>query len=735
MAKRDAVVEALRIARKRYADGGLPEPAAAPVADTQPSAPQPEAADFQALSSQPSQNFNPQYGSPVDFNSLAANSAPLFGPPQFDPSSRSLAGFPNIEGLRYSQLPANPNFKPVNVTAPPTFGSGLPISFDGPANMVDPFLTMQYPSSETPDTQVAPSEQQGIMGDAITPSQNTPNPDSTLRAPIIPVEATDLPPPTVAPAPQPAPMPVPTPTPATGFGDLGTQFDIMGNVTIPGVGSSQTAPTAPAAPVPVAPPPAPVEPTETPPQTPDQIFQQNDPLSNLDQSGLTPEPTAPAAPAPAPTSANPSYGQLVAPGQIAQPAPSETPAPQPVVQQPDIVQLPTIGSNIDASQIDPSLVGPTDAGQQFLESLPVQGPPSPPPTSVSDFSQLDFIPPPATPPDATPPETIPPISIQEADPDAMSDWQMLDNTESYGTIKRGGRINAHIKKALRLTDHKPKKNGGASVINAFHASPHKFDQFDWSKLGQNTQKFMAGDPHEEWAMNLAKIGPWAHEADVAPQLDGKHFTHAVELSGKQADFNSLHDLEKAVARAGGPEKFRKTMSGKGYGYIVVDDGEFGGKSYIGIRPETFSIKKDYRNNFNSGGQVKKTVELAKSIQYPLKSNSEDRKHAGYSKDGGKMQWMTPDKFLEQSQEMQMDKGDKKAIKKFRKKLKKGKELNPLALYPSGGQDGRHRATAAKELGIDKVPVITWPKKNTGGSITERALMVTSKSVNHQRGRP
>ena len=116
------------------------------------------------------------------------------------------------------------------------------------------------------------------------------------------------------------------------------------------------------------------------------------------------------------------------------------------------------------------------------------------------------------------------------------------------------------------------------------------------------------------------------------------------------------------------------------------------------------------------------------VTYNLKPDNDDRKHAGYKDDGGKMTWMSPDKFLAQTQKMQMDKEDKKSIKRFEKKIKKGKGLNPLAIYPSGGQDGRHRATAAKHEGITKVPVITWPKKASGGSIVDRALMVTSKKA-------
>ena len=113
------------------------------------------------------------------------------------------------------------------------------------------------------------------------------------------------------------------------------------------------------------------------------------------------------------------------------------------------------------------------------------------------------------------------------------------------------------------------------------------------------------------------------------------------------------------------------------------------------------------------------------VSYKLKPDDDDRKHAGYKDDGGKMTWMSPDKFLDQTQEIQMDEDDKKSIDRFENKIEKGKKLNPLAIYPSGGQDGRHRATAAKREGITKVPVIQWPKKANGG-VVDRALQIVAK---------
>jgi len=122
-------------------------------------------------------------------------------------------------------------------------------------------------------------------------------------------------------------------------------------------------------------------------------------------------------------------------------------------------------------------------------------------------------------------------------------------------------------------------------------------------------------------------------------------------------------------------------------------------------------------------------------KYPLRDHADWKKHKNYKRTGGKMSQMTPDEFLKKSQKMRMTDEDKDSIHHFKKKMKKGKGLNPLALFPSGGQDGRHRAMGAKELGIKKVPVITWPNKSDGGSIVDRALVVTSKSANRQRGRP
>jgi hypothetical protein len=120
--------------------------------------------------------------------------------------------------------------------------------------------------------------------------------------------------------------------------------------------------------------------------------------------------------------------------------------------------------------------------------------------------------------------------------------------------------------------------------------------------------------------------------------------------------------------------------------------------------------------------------------YKMLDHKDWAEHKDFDKTGGKLSQMSPDEFLKKSKPLNMDHDDKHIIHHFKKKLEHGHKLDPLALYSGGGQDGRHRAYAAKQLGINKVPVITWPGKARGGSIVERALVVTSKKANRQPGR-
>ena len=129
------------------------------------------------------------------------------------------------------------------------------------------------------------------------------------------------------------------------------------------------------------------------------------------------------------------------------------------------------------------------------------------------------------------------------------------------------------------------KAGEVAAQRAFHTTMEPFENYDWSQLGLRTAENASDSSMGEWAVNLAKIGPWAHEADLTKKMGG--ISMPVDILGVPKSFKSLNTLEAAVKKAGGPEAFREDMTRKGFGYIKVDDEEFGGKSFIALQPDKF----------------------------------------------------------------------------------------------------------------------------------------------------
>ena len=105
------------------------------------------------------------------------------------------------------------------------------------------------------------------------------------------------------------------------------------------------------------------------------------------------------------------------------------------------------------------------------------------------------------------------------------------------------------------------------------------------------------------------------------------------------------------------------------------------------------------------------------VDYPLDKDRDN-----------KLTYMKPKEFLKKARPLNMDKDDKKDIKGFKHSIENGHKLDPLALYPHNRENGRHRAVAAKELGIKEVPVHNYRKEAHGGSIVDKALMLTSRRL-------
>ena len=100
--------------------------------------------------------------------------------------------------------------------------------------------------------------------------------------------------------------------------------------------------------------------------------------------------------------------------------------------------------------------------------------------------------------------------------------------------------------------------------------------------------------------------------------------------------------------------------------------------------------------------------MADKLQkYPLAPREEWYGEANYQETGGRLVEMTPDEFLTRVRPLKIDEISRDNIDDLKSHMESGRTLDPLQIYKEGIEDGRHRAHAARELGIEKVPVLTW----------------------------
>ena len=105
--------------------------------------------------------------------------------------------------------------------------------------------------------------------------------------------------------------------------------------------------------------------------------------------------------------------------------------------------------------------------------------------------------------------------------------------------------------------------------------------------------------------------------------------------------------------------------------------------------------------------AKDAQEAVPAMEYPIAPIDEWYGEANYQQTGGKMKNMSPDEFLSSVRPLDIDEGSRDNIDDLKNHMMSGRTLDPLNIFASGKEDGRHRAVAAKELGIQEVPVILF----------------------------
>lgn len=291
-----------------------------------------------------------------------------------------------------------------------------------------------------------------------------------------------------------------------------------------------------------------------------------------------------------------------------------------------------------------------------------------------------------------------------------------------------------VEQALKLV------TGGAETAApkvAYHATQEPFENYDWSRLGQTTKENTSGTSVEDWALALARLGPWSHEKPLSKKI-GMKTDLPVMLTGKEREFKSLDHLAKAISRHGGPEALRGKLVSKGYGHVSVNDEEFGGKSYIGLSPEYFSITKAAggRTGYQTKGRVVGSV-VGDAVDAAMRliAGAEPQKtvkaYKLFKQEGGKLYPL----FVGANEEVPMNQWVKATAGPQAASGKVKSKIGELAYRPGWHAGDLPIAThiGAKSHGDPSLPPDTRPSNQVWGEV-EMANDVDWQKVANERAR-
>lgn len=132
-------------------------------------------------------------------------------------------------------------------------------------------------------------------------------------------------------------------------------------------------------------------------------------------------------------------------------------------------------------------------------------------------------------------------------------------------------------------------------LKVYHATDNDFTVFDKRRLGEFTDKNAVDDA----AKQLARLGFWFNEKDLHKQIWAKKAVGAYLNITNPYD-TSLDELWREL-REQKAESFVSDLKAWGYDGIVLDDSEFGGKSFVAFEPN--QIKSADPVTYDDAGNV------------------------------------------------------------------------------------------------------------------------------------
>ena len=140
-----------------------------------------------------------------------------------------------------------------------------------------------------------------------------------------------------------------------------------------------------------------------------------------------------------------------------------------------------------------------------------------------------------------------------------------------------------------------------------------------------------------------------------------------------------------------------------------------------------------------GGAARPGIEYAAPLpekKYPLEDKGKWYGEEDYVNKGGELKNVSPDEFLKNSKPLEIDAVARENIEDLKQHIKEGRKLDPLTLYEVDktnvkSSDGRHRAIAAKELGIKEIPVIDYSGKLETSPLPEKVDTLVQEAKQYE----
>lgn len=131
-----------------------------------------------------------------------------------------------------------------------------------------------------------------------------------------------------------------------------------------------------------------------------------------------------------------------------------------------------------------------------------------------------------------------------------------------------------------------------------------------------------------------------------------------------------------------------------------------GQRWFDVNPDV-KIDEVQKDSSSENAENNQKQEANGGKEYPLDDFDNWWGERTYASNGGKLVYMSPDQYISIVKPLTLDDESRENIDLLKEHIESGKKLDPLLIYANGKEDGRHRAYAAKELGIKQVPVIVF----------------------------